>query len=134
VSQDVGPESVAAVVGEADLFSERGDDGPCGAVGQTSASTVEQQRWRRVGGWPGGAVIQPPGEGGAQLGAGQWELAQLAAIAAFPPYAQCAFAGGEREVIEVETHDLPHAQTGIEGQQRHHGVPRGAAVLDRARR
>jgi len=91
----------------------------------------EQQRGRGVGVRPAGAFGQPRREGGAQFGAGQRELAQLAAVAAFPAHPQGAFACRQRDVGEVETDDLPDPQPGVEGQQRDDGIAGRPAVLHR---
>jgi len=133
VPQGVGSEAAAGggVRAEADVFTEVGDDGARGPVGQAPAAAVEQQRRRVLRVRPDGALVEPVAQGGAQLGPGQRQLPQLAAVAALAPDPQAAFAGREGHVGDVQADDLTDAQPGVEGQQCHHDVPGGTAVLHR---
>jgi len=110
------PASGGGVRAEADVFAEVGDDGAGGPVGQAPAAAVEQQRRRILRMGPVGPLVEPVGQGGAQLGPGQWQFPQRAAVAALAADPQGALAGRQGDVGDVQADDLPDPQPGVEGQ------------------
>ena len=128
VPQGVGSEADPAggVCTQPDVFFEVGDDGARSPVGEPPAAAVEQQRQRVLRVRPGGALVEPVGQGGAQLGPGQGQLSQLAAVAALAADPQAALAGREGHVADVEADDLADAQPARPTAQI---VVRAAAVV-----
>ncbi len=81
------------------------------ALWGTLFTNVDVEMAVATGAWRGGPRARTLGRGGP--------------VFAWDP--QAALAGREEHVSDVEAADLPDAKAGVEGQERNHGVPGGAA-------
>jgi hypothetical protein len=110
VSQDVD----ARVVVEAGGRGDCGDDVVRAADAEALAALVEKQRGSVFGAGLVVAFVEPAGERAPQLRV-DWDVADALAFAEDP---QDAFAGGARDVVDVERDDLADPGTGVERDER----------------
>jgi hypothetical protein len=83
----------------------------CAADAEALAALVEKQRGSVVGAGPVVAFVKPARERGAQLRVDR-DVADALSFAEDP---QDAFAGGARDVVDVQGDDLADPHTGVNG-------------------
>jgi hypothetical protein len=105
---------------EAGVRGDGGDDVVWAADAEALAALVEKQRGRVCGAGPVAAFVKPAREGGAQLRVNR-DVADALAFAEDP---QDAFAGGARDVVDVEGDDLADPGAGVERDERERLVAR----------
>ena len=102
------------VVVEAGGRGDRGDDVVRAADAEALAALVEKQRGSVFGAGPVVALVKPARERGAQLRVDR-DVADAFALSENP---QDAFAGGARDVVDVQGDDLADPRAGVERDER----------------